>query len=691
MPTWEDLLSTPYGKATPEQIKRAQEHAYALLKPRETPNRSWASPIADVMQALQGHSMLNRSTMGGYDQRQQESGDLRDALIQMRGGQTPPLTTGSLPSPQQTAALQPQAAPPEITPDDGAKIPLPTQSPTITGTGNPTEQPKTGFKLDSYIKRLFEVESGNNPAARKGSYRGLAQFSPDLEKKYGINDENWQDPTVQINAAARHAIESSQEFKRKFGHDPSEGEMYLMHQQGVNGGTALLGSSPNAPAYKTLAEASGASEAVAKQRVASNIPTGSELSKKPVENITNQEFSRLWVNKFDKGETSPYQTMRLGGPTEETTPTATEGTQVAQANGIPPALPSPTSRIDPSTLQRLLGGAGHAVTDDQKEMITKMMMEGAQPKDRNTAGGPQQYDPNNPAGMTSMPGQQQLIPFSVGKINTHGLVTITPQGPKLNILVPGKTSNGGWGTIDELAERSRQMEAEDARVVGGATGETEHYTKLYPSIKAVGRQARDENNQLTKAEQLVNDPKFISGSMDEQRLKIRQFLDYATGEDPGDAAATQAFVKLIAGTSLANIQKLGGMGLGQVRNPEIKLIEQMNANTNLDRGAIRAIIDINKRVNNRLMEVSSEASKYRQEKNRLDPGFEEHLDKLVQDKPLFNDDEIKDYRALFNKKGTSVDLEKKANLPSAATPDEARKLGKGMRFRMPDGSVGVVP
>lgn len=629
---------------TPEQIKRAQEHAYALLRPDQTPYRHWSQGAAHMLNALSGRMILDQTTQADAAQRA-SMGATREQLL---SSMTPGQDQVQAPIPQlqsiRTGSLQRNISTPDtpITPKDTA----------IVGTGNPIEQPKGGYKLDSYLKRLFEVESNNNPAATKGSYRGLGQFSKDLEKKYGINDENWQDPTVQINAAARHAVENAKSFKDRFGYEPDNGQLYLMHQQGTIGGMNLMGTDPNTPAWKTIKEASGVSDNTAKQRILQNLPVGSALAKKPVDQITNDEYTKLWTNRFQNDITNGR--MSLGGPKPEdaTQPSAIpQNTQIAQAINVPSAVNDPSANVNKDALAKFM--ADPRIPEDQKSAIQDMFIKGAIPQTRETAAGTQQFRPSNPSEI-SMPGAtaQGHIQFKGIQIPTYQIRT--PEGKmETQFLIPG----GGLGPMDKLIEWGRQNEAQDKRVVGTAEHETARYDKTYADLvaHAYGSSgapgAIDELKHIDLAKQMLESPTFINGTLQEQRMALRKFVDGVTGNDPGDASATSAFIKLIAGNTLSNVQSLGGQGLGQVRSSEINIINKMNATPDLPIGAMRAVLDLNERAKKRMLETGDLAIKYAQEHNgRLDKGFDREIAKQRNEKPLLSQEEIKRYENLFRKK-----------------------------------------
>jgi hypothetical protein len=155
-----------------------------------------------------------------------------------------------------------------------------------------------------YEDRLFQIESGYIPgrpaegqsalSQRTGSNRGLGQFGPKEEQRYGIT--NWLDPNQQRMAVRREAGEHRPILQQALGRDPTPGEMYVMHQQGIAGGPALL-TNPDKPAWEVL-RPYYSSDRMAKLAIHGN--TFGLLRQMNVENITAKQFTNMWINKFEK-------------------------------------------------------------------------------------------------------------------------------------------------------------------------------------------------------------------------------------------------------------------------------------------------------------------------------------------------------------------------------------------------------
>lgn len=156
-----------------------------------------------------------------------------------------------------------------------------------------------------YTNRLFHIESGNDPNVQPtGSNRGLGQFSPDLEKKYGITDANRTDRGAQQSAVNQEAAEHYQMLTNKLGRPPTASELYLTHQQGVAGGPSLLTASQDQPAWMAVRPYYG-SDRMAQLAIGGNVPAGSPLSYVPTGQITAGQFRDMWSAKFNGTPMSP--------------------------------------------------------------------------------------------------------------------------------------------------------------------------------------------------------------------------------------------------------------------------------------------------------------------------------------------------------------------------------------------------
>ncbi len=125
---------------------------------------------------------------------------------------------------------------------------------------------------------IGHIESKFNPNAyNKSGASGVFQFMPGTAKGYGLDDPF--DAEANIDAGMRLARDNIKYFRNKIGREPTPGEVYLMHQQGMGGATKLM-SNPS----------SSAADIVGRQAVLQN---GGNL------NMTAAEFAGMWGNKLN--------------------------------------------------------------------------------------------------------------------------------------------------------------------------------------------------------------------------------------------------------------------------------------------------------------------------------------------------------------------------------------------------------
>jgi hypothetical protein len=174
--------------------------------------------------------------------------------------------------------------------------------------------PQTWQSNSDYTNRLFQIESGGNPNAVTGSNRGLGQFGPQEEARYGINDSNRTNPAAQAAALDRESAYHYPMVKRALGgSEPTNGAMYLAHQQGPAGGPALLSADANEPAWKVISPFYRHPE-VAQRAIVGNIPRGSPLYGLPVDQISAGDFRDFWIDRFEKrGNYTPQYQVAPGG------------------------------------------------------------------------------------------------------------------------------------------------------------------------------------------------------------------------------------------------------------------------------------------------------------------------------------------------------------------------------------------
>jgi hypothetical protein len=150
------------------------------------------------------------------------------------------------------------------------------------------------------LATFARIESGGNPQNRTGSYKGLFQLSDAEFQKYGGG--NIWNPTDNAMAAARKLDAERGQFAEKYGREPTDAELYMIHQQGW-GGYANHAANPDAPAWQNMAntaEGRQKGEAWAKQAIWGNVPADVKAQfPGGVGSLTSRQFMDLWANKVN--------------------------------------------------------------------------------------------------------------------------------------------------------------------------------------------------------------------------------------------------------------------------------------------------------------------------------------------------------------------------------------------------------
>jgi hypothetical protein len=91
------------------------------------------------------------------------------------------------------------------------------------------------------LSRAVQIESGGNPRAQSGSYKGILQLSQSEFDKYKPRpDASIWNTTDNLDAGAAKMKAEGEQFARNFGRQPSGFDRYMIHQQGLAGYSSYL-------------------------------------------------------------------------------------------------------------------------------------------------------------------------------------------------------------------------------------------------------------------------------------------------------------------------------------------------------------------------------------------------------------------------------------------------------------------
>jgi hypothetical protein len=304
-----------------------------------SPVKSWTQGAARIAQALVGGY-----ESGKYD-REQKAADAPGRAILEEERQR---RMGGSPSPAMPSATVPSGA---SAPRAASAGHLPTFA--MPGLSEAISSATAKYNLDpSYLPRLAQVESsgGKNLQNPNSTAGGPFGFLDSTGREYGLTNKN--DAGTSTDAAARLAVDNRRVLSQRLGRDPSPGELYLAHQQGAGGASALL-ANPDRPAIEVLTQVYGGNAARARAALVNN---GGDLS------MTAGQFAQKWIGKFGGERTMPQ--IAQSGMTPDgmpTSPVPSDAPPMAYAPGqqaIANAMPQNPPMPPPRPGAALVGAVG---------------------------------------------------------------------------------------------------------------------------------------------------------------------------------------------------------------------------------------------------------------------------------------------------------------------------------------------
>jgi hypothetical protein len=173
-----------------------------------------------------------------------------------------------------------------------------------TPRGTPVEEIKRvsdAFGLDfNFMRAVAKVESDFNPKQHTGSYIGLFQLSNAEFQQYGSGDI--LDPRDNAVAAAYKFLTEDILFEISTHKKPTLSEIYLVHQQGVQGAAEHV-SRPDRLAWKSMCatdEGREKGEKWCKRAVWGNTLPAIKHIWKTVNNFTSGAFVGMWQQRVSQ-------------------------------------------------------------------------------------------------------------------------------------------------------------------------------------------------------------------------------------------------------------------------------------------------------------------------------------------------------------------------------------------------------
>jgi hypothetical protein len=152
------------------------------------------------------------------------------------------------------------------------------------------------------MRAILKIESGGNPNARTGSYKGLYQLSEKEFARLGGRGDIFN-PQENTRIASLKLQQEADQVATKLGRPLTPGEIYLVHQQGVGGAYEHL-THPERPAWQSMnATGEGRSKGEGWSRLAiwGNVPDKDKARYGSVDNLTSGEFTKMWNDRIARG------------------------------------------------------------------------------------------------------------------------------------------------------------------------------------------------------------------------------------------------------------------------------------------------------------------------------------------------------------------------------------------------------
>ena len=149
----------------------------------------------------------------------------------------------------------------------------------------------------TFMKTVAKIESGFNSKQRTGSYIGLFQLSNHEFQMYGSGDI--LDPRDNTVAAAVKFMTEAALFEMFTHRTPTLNDLYLVHQQGVEGATEHV-SQPNRLAWRSMCatdEGKEKGEKWCKRAIWDNTLPAVKRIWKNVNNVTSGAFVAMWQQR----------------------------------------------------------------------------------------------------------------------------------------------------------------------------------------------------------------------------------------------------------------------------------------------------------------------------------------------------------------------------------------------------------
>jgi hypothetical protein len=224
---------------------------------------------------------------------------------------------------------------------------------------------------------------------------------------------------------------------------------------------------------------------------------------------------------------------------------------------------------------------------------------------------------------------QAVVPDANAPFNfqiTNGALQSVPNAPVQNFQM----SRARAGATNVNTPVQILQEREESKVVGAGMG------KAFLDIQNAGMQARSKVNNLTRLESLLSG--YETGKLTPLGKEIASYaasLGINVGKNLGNKEAAEALSNELA---LQARNPSGGAGMpGAMSDQDRAFLQNIVPNLAKSTAGNRTIIETQRRLAKREMDVARMASEYRGRRGSLDPQFYQEMQQWSDANPLFAD------------------------------------------------------
>ncbi len=200
-----------------------------------------------------------------------------------------------------------------------------------------------------------------------------------------------------------------------------------------------------------------------------------------------------------------------------------------------------------------------------------------------------------------------------------------PQADRMfNVGASGKiTAIGGSAPVTNLNTPAEET--------AWSKGMGEFGVKTFENIQNEALSAQDMLSNTVVLENLMKDPDFTSGALVEPTMAYKKVIE-ALGGEAANVGSLEAFRAV---TSKLILDQMGGsLGAG-FSEGDRKFVEGMGAQLSTSIEGNKMIIQMNRQIGKRKLEIASFADRYVQENGKIDKEFMGALRKWSKENPLF--------------------------------------------------------